>query len=92
MPQVFARSTIVPGAELMLHDTGPSSVTAGPGKSSPKKSHYLPIEPAQSKYGLKVFEICDTSMSYAASFSGIVSAHVLYRGTDLCSFCYCNLI
>jgi len=47
VPQVFARSTIVPEAELMLHDTGPSSVAAGPGKSSPKKSQYLPIEPAQ---------------------------------------------
>lgn len=54
MPQVFARSTIVPGAELMLHDTGPSSVAAGPAKSSPKKSQYLPIEPSQSKSGLKV--------------------------------------
>jgi len=47
VPQVFARSTIVPGAELLLHDTGPSSVAAGPGKSSPKKSQYLPIEPSQ---------------------------------------------
>jgi len=91
VPQVFARSTNVPGAELMLHDTGPSSVSAGPGKSSPKKSQYLPIEPAQSKFGLKVDEICDTSTSCAALLSGIVSAQVLYRGTD-CYIVYITLI
>jgi hypothetical protein len=52
----------VPGAELLLHDTGPSSVAAGPGNSSPKKSQYLPIEPSHSKFGLKVDEISDTCM------------------------------
>jgi hypothetical protein len=91
VPQVFARSTIVPEAELMLHDTGPSSVAAGPGKSSPKKSQYLPIEPAQSKFGLKVDEICDTSTSFVASLSGIVSAQILCRRT-YCCIVYITLI
>jgi hypothetical protein len=39
----------VPGAGLMLPDTGPNPVVTGPAKSSPKKSQFLPIEPAQSK-------------------------------------------
>jgi hypothetical protein len=50
---VFARSTLVPGAGLMLPDTGPNPIVNGTAKSSPKKSQYLPIEQGQSKLSQK---------------------------------------
>ncbi|PNF18933.1 hypothetical protein B7P43_G15588 [Cryptotermes secundus] len=45
VPHMFARSTLMSGAGLMLPDTGLNPIVAAPAKSSPKKSHYLPIEP-----------------------------------------------
>lgn len=47
VPRMFARSTLVPGAGLMLPDTGLNPIIAASAKPSPKKSHYLPIEPDQ---------------------------------------------
>lgn len=61
VPHMFARSTLMPGAGLMLPDTGLNPIVAAPAKSSPKKSQYLPIEPDQSKFHLRVAVICNTS-------------------------------
>jgi hypothetical protein len=46
---VFARSTLVPGAGLMLPDTESSPIVNGTAKSGPKKNQYLPINQGQSK-------------------------------------------
>jgi hypothetical protein len=60
VPHMFARSALVPGTGLMLPDTGLSPSMAAPAKSCLKKSHFLPIDPDQSKFDLRVVVICNT--------------------------------